>query len=52
MAVPKEIGSHIQIPNDLGLRQELEAHGFWPEMITLQYCIMRRDYSDGVLKTA
>jgi hypothetical protein len=50
MSVPKEIGSRIRIPNNK--RGEFEARGFWPEMITPQYCIMRRDYADGVLKTA
>jgi hypothetical protein len=52
MAVPKEIGARIKIANNYDLRLELEARGFWPETITTQYCIMRRDYADDVLRTA
>jgi hypothetical protein len=50
--IPKAIGSLIQIPNDVDSRREVEARGFWPQTVTPQYCIMRRDYSDGVLKTS
>lgn len=42
----------VQIENNYDLRRELEAQGFWPEKITPQYCTMRRDYADGVLKTS
>jgi hypothetical protein len=52
MSIPKEIGSCIQIANNYDLRREFEARGFWPETITPQHCIMRRDYADGVLETA
>lgn len=52
MSVPKEIGSLVRILNDYVTRRELEARGFWPEEITPQHCIMRRDYADGVLKAA
>jgi len=52
MSIPKETGSRIPIANNNDLRWELEAQGFWPEEITPQYCIMRRDYADGVLKAA
>jgi hypothetical protein len=52
MSVPNEIGTRIQIANNHDLRRELEARGFWPETITPLYCIMRRDYADGILKTA
>ena len=52
LKLPKEIGSRIQISNNDDLRWDVEARGFFPEAITPQYCIMRRDYSDGVLSTA
>jgi hypothetical protein len=52
MFVPKDIGSYITIANNYDLRRELEARGFWPETVTPQSCIMRRDYADIVLETA
>jgi hypothetical protein len=49
---PKGVGSRIPIANNYDLRRKLEARGLRPETVTPQYCIMRRDYADGVLKTA
>lgn len=50
LTLPQKIGSRVRIPNDYDWRRNVEARGFFPEMVTPQYCIMRRDYSDGVLK--
>jgi hypothetical protein len=50
--LPKEIGSHIEIPAwDNELRRKVEARGFFIETGTLQICVMRRDFPDGYLKT-
>lgn len=50
--LPKEIGSHIQIPSwDEKLRRIVEGRGFIMEHGTPQTYIMRRVFNDGVLKT-
>jgi hypothetical protein len=50
--LPKEIGSHIQIPPwNEKLRREVEARGFFIESGTPQTYVMRRDFPDGYLKT-
>jgi len=48
--LPKEIGSRIRISNNYISRRDVEACGFFPEVVTPQYAIMRRDYPDGALE--
>ncbi len=43
--LPKEIGSHIEIPaGDNELRRKVEARGFFIKEGTLQTYVMRRDF--------
>ena len=51
MQLPKEIGSHIEIPtHDQDLRRYAESRGFVMESGTAKVYLMRRDFHDGALR--
>lgn len=48
MELPSEVGARIAIPgHDPELRREIEGRGFWPEIASPQFIVMRRDYPEG-----
>jgi transcriptional regulator with XRE-family HTH domain len=52
LAVPLEINGLVRIPTaDEGLRRHLEGRGFLAIKSDGQHHIMRRDFSDGVIRT-
>ena len=51
MDLPTRIGARVAIPaNGLDLKRQIEARGFWPESSDGRHVVMRRDFSDGVLR--
>lgn len=52
LSVPLEINSFVRISAaDEGLRRDLEGRGFLAVKSDGQHHVMRRDFSDGVIKT-
>jgi hypothetical protein len=50
MELPSRVGARIAIAgHDRALKAEVEARGFWPEYISPQIIVMRRDYPEGLL---
>jgi hypothetical protein len=49
--LPNNIGSLVNVKNDLRVRRRMEAFGFWPVYVTPHVITYRRDFANRALYT-